>query len=346
MACMETIRLGIAFAAQKGWVIHQLDVESAILHGERIEDVLVEQPCGYIQKGNRIEAYFIKEGSKKCDYEHTLFVKQNMEGSMLSVNLYVDDLLFIGNDELMFAEFKNSMKHKFDMTDLGKMKYFLGLEILQKSCRIFISQRKYAQEMLQHFGMNQSNSIQTPIVPSFKLCKDEGGTKVDKTYFKQIVGCLMYLTATRPDMVFVVSLLSRYMENPTQLHLQLPKRVLRYLQETTGYEIFYKKRGNNGLIVYTDSDYAGDLDDRKSTSRNIFLFSCGVVSWSSKKQPIVSFSTTEAEFIVAASCSCQAIWLKRMLIILDQTQQETITIHYDSSFAIKLSRNLVVLSSI
>ncbi|KAL0405993.1 UNVERIFIED_CONTAM: Retrovirus-related Pol polyprotein from transposon TNT 1-94 [Sesamum latifolium] len=208
------------------------------------------------------------------------------------------------NDELMFAEFKTSMKHEFDMTDLGKMKYFLGLEVLQKSGGIFISQRKYAEEMLQRFGMNQSNSVQTPIVPGFKLCKDEGGTKVDKTYFMQMVGCLMYLTATRPDMMFA--------------------------------------GGSDKLIAYTDSDYAGDLDDRKSTSGNVFLFSSGAVSWSSKKQPIVSLSTTEAEFIALASCSCQAIWLKRLLMALDQTDEESITIHCDSSSAIKLSKNPVM----
>ncbi|XP_020551342.1 uncharacterized protein LOC110012391 [Sesamum indicum] len=156
------------------------------------------------------------------------------------VSLYVDNLLFTGNDELMFAEFKNSMKHEFDMIDLGKIMYFLGLEVLQKLGGIIISQRKYVEEMLQRFGMNQSNSVQTPIVPGLKLCKDEGRTKVEKTYFIQIVGCLMYLTATHPDMLFVVSLVSRYMENPTQLHLQLAKRVLRYLQGTMEYGILYK----------------------------------------------------------------------------------------------------------
>lgn len=268
---------------------------------------------------SRIEAYFIKEGFQKCDYEHTLFVKINKEGNMLIVSLYVDDLLLTGNDELMFVEFKKSMKDEFDMTDLGKMKYFLGLEVQQKSDGVFICQRKYAREILQRFGMDESNSVQTPIVPGSKIFKDEGGKKVDKTNFKQMVGCLMYLTATRPDMMFAVSLLSRYMENPTDLHSQQAKRVLRYLQGTVGHGIFYRHGGSDGIIAYTDSDYAGDLDDRKSTSGYVFLLSSGAVSWSSKKQPIVSLSTTEAEFIAAATCVCQAIWLKRVLRFLDQT---------------------------
>ncbi|RDX67094.1 hypothetical protein CR513_54067, partial [Mucuna pruriens] len=279
----ETIRLVVALAAQKGWTIYQLDVKSAFLHGELNETVYVDQPCGYVQKGDehkvyklkkvlyglkqaphawysRIEAYFLKEDFEKCDYEHTFFVKKEKEDKVLIVSLYVDDLIFTGKDELMFAKFKNSMMLEFDMTDLGKMKYFLGLEILQQLDGIFICQKKYALEMLQRFRMDRSNSVTNQIVPGVKLTKDESGVKVDKTYYKQIVGSLMYLTSTRPDLM--------YMENPTQLHLQLAKRVLRYIQGTTEFGIFYKKGGSDKLIAYTDSDYAGDVDDRKSTTGN------------------------------------------------------------------------------
>ena len=257
-------------------------------------------------------------------------------------SLYFDDLIFTGNDELMFTEFKNSMKHEFDMTNLGKMRYFLGLEVLQRSDGVFISQKKYALEVLKWFGMDKSNSVHNPIVPGFKLVKDEGGVKVNKTYYKQIVGSLMYLTATRPDMMFVVSLISRYMENPTELHLQAAKRVLRYLKGTTEFGIFYKKGGDDELAAYTNSDYAGDLEDRKSTSDYVFLLSSGAVSWSLRKQPVVSLSTTEAEFIAAASCACQAVWLKRVLGKLSQNQGKSTIICYDSSSAIKLSKNPVM----
>ncbi|RDX74673.1 hypothetical protein CR513_45548, partial [Mucuna pruriens] len=201
----------------------------------------MDQPCGYVQKGDEhkvyklkkvlyglkqaprawyspIEAYFLKEGFEKCDYEHTLFVK---------INLYVDDLIFTGNDELMFIKFKSSMKHEFDMTDLGKLRYFLGLEMLQQLDGIFLCQKKYGLEMLQRFGMDRSNYVHNPIVPE--------------------------------------------------------------------------------LLAYIDSDYARDLDDRKNTSGYVFLLCSNTVSWSSRKQPIVNLSTTEAEFISAASCACQAI---------------------------------------
>ncbi|RVW99454.1 Retrovirus-related Pol polyprotein from transposon TNT 1-94 [Vitis vinifera] len=143
-------------------------------------------------------------------------------------------------------------------------------------------------------------------------------------------------------MMFVVSLISRYMENPSELHLQAAKRVLRYLKGTTEFGIFYKKGGDDELAAYTDSDYAGNLEDGKSTSSYVFLLSSGVVSWSSRKQPVVSLSTTEAEFIVAASCACQAIWLKRVLGKLSQNQGKSTTIRCDNSSAIKLSKNPIM----
>ncbi|KAL0352468.1 UNVERIFIED_CONTAM: Retrovirus-related Pol polyprotein from transposon TNT 1-94 [Sesamum calycinum] len=149
----------------------------------------------------------------------------------------------------------------------------------------------------------------------------------------------MYLTTTRPDMTFAVSLASRYMENPIALHLQLVKRVLRYLKGTIAFGIFYKKGRIEELVAYTDSDYAGDVEDRKNTSSYVFLLSSGAVSWSSRKQPVVSLSTTEAECIAATSCACQAAWLSRVLIKLELDHKKLTIIFCDSSSAIKLSKN-------
>ena len=127
--------------------------------------------------------------------------------------------------------------------------------------------------------------------------------------YKQLVGSLMYMTATRPDLMYVVCLLSRFMSTPTELHLQAAKRVLRYLKGTINLGVFYRKKGDGELKTYTDSDYAGDLDDRRSTSGYVFLLSEGAMSWSSKKQPVVTLSTTEAEFVAATSCGCQGVWI-------------------------------------
>ncbi|XP_057451978.1 secreted RxLR effector protein 161-like [Lotus japonicus] len=157
-----------------------------------------------------------------------------------------------------------------------------------------------------------------------------------------MIGSLMYLTITIPDLMFAVSLASRYMERPTEQHQQVVKRVMRYLNGTTGLGILYKRRGSRNLVAYTDSDYAGNVDDRRSTSGYVFLLGEGVVAWSSKKQAVVSLSTAEAEFIAAASCACQCIWLRRILFSLDHFLDKCSQIHCDNSSAIKLSKNPIL----
>jgi hypothetical protein len=162
----------------------------------------------------------------------------------------------------MFVDFKNSMMADFDMTDLEKMKYFLGIEIAQTATGFFIGQKKYTQEVLERFHMENCNPVGTPTEPGLKLSRDLNGERVDSTYFKQIVGSLMYLTATLPDIMYAVCLISRYMEKPTELHLKAAKKVFRYLKGTTDFSIFYKKNEVSILSRFTDSNYAGDLDDR------------------------------------------------------------------------------------
>ena len=190
--------------------------------------------------------------------------------------------------------------------------------------------------------MNNCNSVGTPTEVGVKLFKDPEGKRVDSTNYKQIVGSLMYLTATRPDIMYAVSLISRYMENPKEIHLLAAKRIFRYLQGTADFGLLYKKGEHSDLMGFTDSDYAGDQDDRKSTSGYVFMLGTGAVSWSSKKQPIVTLSTTEAEFVAAASCACQAIWLRRILEEIQFKQQGATSIYCDNSSTIKLSRNLVL----
>lgn len=365
VARWDTIRTILALAAIKGWNVFQLDVKSAFLHGELSEVVYVDQPQGYQKKGeehkvyklkkalyglrqaprawySKIEGYFLNEGFDKCTSEHTLFVKTGENGLMLIVSLYVDDLIFTGNDNSMFAQFKESMKKEFDMTDLGRMSYFLGVEVVQSAAGIFISQGKYAKEILERFGMDNSKPVDNPVVPGYKLCKKGSGDEVDATLYKQMVGSLMYLTATRPDLMYAVCLISRYMDKPTDIHLQAAKRVLRYLKGTVDLGILYSKGGSEELIAYADSDYAGDVDDRKSTSGYVFFLGTGAISWSSKKQPVVTLSTTEAEFIAAASCACQGVWLRRILGKLGLLQDKCTTIFCDNSSTIKLSKNPVM----
>ena len=228
----------IALATKNSWPIFQLDVKSAFLHGDLEELVFINQPPSYVKFGNehkvyrlkkalyglkqaprvwynRIETYFLKEGFQKCPYEHTLFIKFEDGGKMPIVCLYVDDLIYIGSNIAMLESFKKSMMAEFEMSDLGMMHYFLGIEVLQSSTGILISQKKYVGEILDRFQMKDCNPVSTPFEFGLKLNKDNGGKKVNSTLYKQIVGSLMYLTATRPDIMHAVSVISRYMECPT-----------------------------------------------------------------------------------------------------------------------------------
>lgn len=270
-----------------------------------------------------------------------MFVKTE-EDNTLIISLYVDDLIYTSNSESMLEEFKVSMKQEFSMTDLGKMKYFLGVEVIQDEQGIFICQKKYAMDILKRFGMESCNAVKNPIVPGNRLTKKGDGPAVDLTAFKQLVGSLRYLTATRPDLIYSVNLVSRYMEKPTEQHMLAAKRILRYVQGTTGFEIQYRHGGEEKLVGYVDSDYAGDEDDRRSTSGYAFMFGKGVVSWESKKQPIVTLSTTEAEFVAASNGACQAVWLRNVLAEIGFDQGKGTTLWCDNSSTIKLSKNPVL----
>ena len=177
------------------------------------------------------------------------------------------------------------------------------------------------------------------IVPGSRLSKNEGGAAVDTTMFKQMIGSLMYLTATRPDLMYSICLISRYMKRSTEIHLQAAKRILRYLKGTTELGIAYKRGGEEEFMGFVNNDYAGDIDDRKSTSGYIFMLGTGPVSCSSKKQPVVTLSTIEAEFIAATYYACQGVWLRRVLEKLGNIQSKCTTIFCDNSSAIKLSKN-------
>ncbi|KAA0044919.1 putative mitochondrial protein [Cucumis melo var. makuwa] len=155
------------------------------------------------------------------------------------------------------------------------------------------------------FRMANCNLVSMPMEVSLKLVRDPEGRKIDNTLYKKIVGSLMYLTATEPDIMHAVSIISRYMEFPTVMHLLVAKRIFRYLQGTSEYGLFYKKSEKSSLVGLTDSDYAGDLGDRKSTFGYVFMMNSTAISWCSKKQSIVTLSTTEAEFVVATVCTCQ-----------------------------------------
>ena len=306
-----------------------MDVKSAFLNGVLEEEAYIEQPLGYEVKGqedkvlklkkslyglkqaprawnNRIDKYFLKNNFNKCPYEHALYVKIKDE-DILIVCLYVDDLIFTRSNPSMFEKFKRVNTKEFEMTDIGLMAYYLSIEVKQKEEGIFISQESYAREMLKKFKMNDCKPISTPIECGVKLSKNEKGEKVDPTFFKSLVGSLHYLTSTRPDILYAVGLVSRYTETPTTTHLKATKRILRYIKGTIDFGLFYSSSKDYNLVGYSDSDWAGDMDERKSTTGFLFYMGDTAFTWISKKQPIVTLSTCEAEYVAATSCVCHAI---------------------------------------
>ncbi|KAI5404037.1 hypothetical protein KIW84_051253 [Lathyrus oleraceus] len=217
-----------------------------------------------------------------------------------------------------------------------------GEEVVQFDGGIFIIQSKYVMEVLRRVGMEHSNSVENPMVPGFKISKDENGIEMDGSFFKQLIRSIMYLTATRPNIMYAVSLLSRYMSRPTEVHHSEAKRILCYLQGTTTFGILYRRGGSHELIGFTDSDYSGSVEDRRSTSGYVFMLSGAAVTWSSQKHPIATLSTTEAKIIEAAGSSCQAIWMQWVLKKIGYMGSDSNVTFCDSSSTIKLARNLVM----
>jgi hypothetical protein len=364
VARLDTVRLLISLAAHHSWKIYQLDVKSAFLNGVLEEEVYVEQPEGFISQGEedkvyrlkkalyglkqaprawnaRIDDYLQQNGFIKCPYEHSVYMKTDDKGEFLILCLYVDDLLFTGSSEKMFAKFKQSMFKEFEMTDNGLMSYFLGIEVKQENDGIFISQKKYMREILKKFKMDSCNAVNTPVATGLKLSKEGEGKSVDSTMYKSLVGSLRYLTMTRPDILYGVGLVSRYMETPRESHWLAAKRILRYIKGTLNFGLFYTYGESADLVGYSDSDWGGDQDERKSTTGHVFYLGSTAFSWTSKKQAIVALSSCEAEYVAISSAVCEAIWLRNLLESLNHTQEKSTVIYVDNKSAIKLSKNPV-----
>jgi hypothetical protein len=208
-----------------------------------------------------LDLYLTQNGFQRNECEPTLYIKGNEQGNMLIVFLYVDYLIF--TSDFGIEEFKSVMKDEFEMTDLGLMRYFLGIEVHQSKEGIFISQSKYAHEILKRFNLINSKASPTPVITGMKLRKEDNGSKVDPTLFKRLVGSLMYLTTTRPDIMYGVSLISRFMETLKESHWKEGKRILSYVNGTKYFGILYSTSEDFIIIGYTDSDCGGNINDRK-----------------------------------------------------------------------------------
>ncbi|XP_069144581.1 uncharacterized mitochondrial protein AtMg00810-like [Solanum lycopersicum] len=214
-----------------------------------------------------IDKYFQDNGLTRCLHEYALYIKFHTNGGILLVCLYVDDLILTGNNPVLFEAFKKAMSLEFEMTDVGLMSYYLGLEVKKIEEGIFISQESYTKEIWKKFNMLGCNPVNTPMESGTKLSKFQDGEELDSTLFKSLIGSLRYLTCTRPDIHFAVGVVSRFMESPISTHLKVAKRIFRYLKGKIDLGLFYSSSDDFNLVGYCDSDYAGDVDDRKKHIR-------------------------------------------------------------------------------
>ena len=328
----ESLRTVIALAVQNGLKLPQMDVTTAFLNGELEEEVYMKQPEGFAAKGQedlvcklKRSIYGLKQ-SPRCwnsaldnQLKKMGFVQAKgdsclymaSEGEMFMVAVYVDDIILAGKSNKRIAEVKQNLAKQFQVKDIGELHYFLGLKVVQdkESGGVHIGQPAYAEKVLQQFGMEKAKTVTTPVDASVKLIKaTEDDECVDQQLYQSAVGSLLYLsTATRPDITYAVSNVAKYSAKPTKHHWIAVKRILRYLKGTLNYSLFYSKGGATECVGFSDSDWGGDLHDRKSTSGYLFQISGAAVSWRSKKQTCVALSTAEAEYMALASAAQEAM---------------------------------------
>ena len=351
-------------AANWGWEVHHLDVKTAFLNGDLVEDVYVSQPDGYAVRGKEQMVYKLskalyglkqaprawnvkldnclkKLGFKKCASEAAVYTR-GVGKTRLILGVYVDDLIVTGGDPDEIATFKRQMTSEFEMSDLGLLSFYLGIEVKQESDCITIKQTSYAKKVLSRFGMTDCNPTKVPINPGTVLHDDKQGVAVDATEYRRIVGCLRYLLHTRLDLAFSVGIASRFMERPTVLHQNAIKQILRYVQGTLNYGLVYTREEKEEILTgYSDSDHGGDRDHRRSTGGMAFYLNGGLITWCSHKEKTVALSSCEAEFMAATAAAMQAMWLRSLLSELTRKKLQCVVIKVDNKSAIELMKNPV-----
>jgi len=363
VARLESVRLLLALAASEGWAVHHMDVKSAFLNGELLEDVYVEQPPGFVVKNqekkvlhlikalyglrqaprawySKLDESLIKLGFTRSTSEHAVYLR-GAGARRLIVGVYVDDLVITGGNPGDISIFKEEMKATFRMSDLGLLRYYLGLEVIQSEEGISVCQSAYAAKILQTAGLEGCNPSHTPMEPRLKLSKSSSAPSIDATKYRSIVGSLRYLVNSRPDLAYSVGYISRFMENPTTEHMVAVKRVLRYVAGTLHFGCHYQRKKGAHLIGYSDSDLAGDIDTRKSTTGVIFFLGSSIITWQSQKQKVVALSSCEAEYIAATAAACQGVWLACLLAEFRGEKSRAFSLKIDSESALQLSRNPV-----
>lgn len=363
VAKITTVRVLLALAANKSWRLWQMDVKNAFLHGELDREIYMEQPKGFESKSHpsyvcklkkalyglkqaprawygKIAEFLVQSGYLMTPADSSLFVKTR-EGKVAIVLVYVDDLIITGDHVEEIQQIRGNLSVRFQMKELGELNHFLGLEVERAKDGLFLCQQKYAQDLLDKYGMLDCKPISTPMEVNIKLCATEGKDLDDSTMYRQLVGSLIYLTLTRPDITYAVGVVSRYMQTPKKPHLEAVRRILRYVKGTLDYGLFYTKGGKCELVGHCDADYAGDHDTRRSTTGYVFGLGSAAISWCSKRQPTVSLSSTEAEYRAAAMAAQECVWLIQLLKDLRQPVDYSVELYCDNLSAIRLAENPV-----
>nr|GEW15952.1 uncharacterized mitochondrial protein AtMg00810-like [Tanacetum cinerariifolium] len=339
-----------------------MDVKTAFLNGVLKEEVYVGQPLGFVSKQYLDHVYdldkalyglkqaprewydvllqfLIESGFQKGFIDTTIFIEKKGKHIML-IQIYVDDIIFGSTNLKYCTKFSELMVKRFEMSMMGEMKFFLGLQVNQFLNGIFINQSKCILDILKRFGMDNCDTLSTLMVEQAKLKLDLVRKPVDHTNYRSMIGSLMYVTSSRPDTMFATCMCVRYQANPNEHHVSAVKRIFRYLKGTINLGLWYSKDSGFDLTTYSEADHAGCHLDRKSTSGSVQFLGDKLVCWSSKKQNCVSISTAESEYVAVSSCCAQVLWMRTQLTDYGFFYDK-VPIYCDSKSAIAISYNPV-----
>nr|GFC03854.1 uncharacterized mitochondrial protein AtMg00810-like [Tanacetum cinerariifolium] len=259
-----------------------------------------------------LSSFLLSQDFSKGSVDPTLFIRKN-GNDLLLVQIYVDDIIFAAPTVELCDLFANLMCSKFKMLMMGKISFFLGLQISQSPRGIFINQSKYALESLKKYGIKSCDPVDTLMVEKSKLDEDKEGKAIDPSHYRGMIGTLLYLTASRPNLKFTICMCARYQARPTEKHVHAVKRIFRYLRGTVHRGLWYPKDSSVALKAFVDVDHAGCQDTCRSTSGSVQFLGERLISWSSKRQKSAAISSTEAEYIALSRCCAQILWMRSQL---------------------------------
>ena len=330
VAKIASARLLLSMVAMCSWPLYQLDIKNDFLHGDFTEEVYMEQPPGFVVQGEsglvcrlRRSLYGLKQspqawfgrfssivqefGMLHSTTDHLVFYHHNSSRQCIYLVVYVDDIVITSSDQDGIQKLKQHLFTHFQTKDLSKLKYFLGIEVTQSSSGVVLSQRKYALDILEETDMLDCKPVDTPMDPNVKLVPGQGESLGDSGRYRRLVGKLNYLTITRPDISFLVSVVNQFLQSPCDNHWDVIIRILQYIKSTPGQGVLYKNRSHTQVIGNTDANWTGSPTDRRCTSRYYVFIGGNLISWKSKKQHVVARSSTEVEYRAMALATCKLI---------------------------------------